>query len=89
MANENTGGTIVNMSMDYFFIEYAKMRQKEIELEVDAIRAVRLASSKRLNPWYSKVLVKLGNLLVNWGQRVKRHDRQAVIDYGDMARCRQ
>ncbi len=38
------------MSMEYFFIEYAKMRQKEIELEVNAIRAARLAKSKRLNP---------------------------------------
>jgi hypothetical protein len=70
------------MSIEYFFIEYAKFRQKEIELEVNAIIAARLARSKRLNPMYSEVSVKLGNLLVRWGQRRKKHNKQAVIIHG-------
>lgn len=75
------------MSMEYFFIEYAKMRQKEIELEVNAIRAARLARSKRLNSLYSEVLGKLGNLLVRWGQKRKKHNKQVVINHDDEDRC--
>ena len=75
------------MSMEYFFIEYAKMRQKEIELEINAIRVARLVRSKRLNTKYSEVLVKLGNLLVRWGQRRKRRNKQAIIIHGDDDRC--
>jgi hypothetical protein len=63
------------MSFEYLFIEYSKFRQKEIELEANTIRATRLERSERINSMYGEILVKLGNLLVRWGQRPKKTEQ--------------
>jgi hypothetical protein len=58
--------------MEYFTIEYARMRQKEIEREIAAINAARMAGSEGLNPRSGEVRVKWGSMLVHWGRRLKR-----------------
>lgn len=58
------------MSMHNFIIEYAKIRQKEIELEFKAIKAAKQARSKKLEACYCLVLGKLGGLLTRWGRRL-------------------
>ena len=58
--------------MEYFAIEYARMRQKEIEREMKAIYAARLAQPRNLKPRTSKSLIEPGNFLASWGRWLKR-----------------
>ena len=75
------------MSMHNFIIEYAKMRQKEIELEFNAIKAAKQARSKKLEACYGSVLGKLGGLLCNYGQKLKRGDHSRIIRNSSLERC--
>ena len=57
--------------MDLFEIEYAKMRQKELDKDMQAINVARTArpkDSKRLN---RKAVVDVGNMLRNMGRLFK------------------
>lgn len=75
------------MSIENFFIEYAKIRQKDIELEFSAIKAARPARSNKLKPWYNMALGKLGCMLARWGQRLERIAKPLEIFDSDMHRC--
>jgi len=75
------------MSMHNFIIEYARMRQKEIELEFKAIRAAEMARSKKLKAYYGMVLGKLGCLLCKYGQKLKRGDHSRKIHSSSLERC--
>ena len=60
------------MSMHNFVVEYAKIRQKEIELEFEAIKAAKLARSKKLENFNNMALGKLSYLLTRLGRRLVR-----------------
>lgn len=58
--------------MEHFTIEYARMRQKEIDREIAAIEALRLARRKKLSQWCKEVLIKTGPIMAGWGRRIRR-----------------
>ena len=63
--------------MDIFEIEYAKMRQKELDRDIQVINAVRMARKKNLYLWNDKALAKAGKMLVNLGRWLKQPGRRA------------
>ena len=75
------------MSMHNFIIEYAKMRQKEIELEFNAIEAAKLARSKKLETFSSMAVGKFGYLLTRLGQRLLRMAKPVDIAGSGIHRC--
>jgi hypothetical protein len=62
--------------MDIFEIEYAKMRQKELDRDIQAINAVRMARKKDLYLWNGKALAKVGKLRINLGRWLKQSGRR-------------
>ena len=63
--------------MDIFEIEYAKMRQKELDRDIQAINAVRMARKKDLYLWNGKALAKVSKMLINLGRWLKQSGRRA------------
>ena len=62
--------------MDIFEIEYAKMRQKELDRDIQSINAVKMARKKDLYLWNGKVLAKVGKMLINLGRWLKQSGRR-------------
>jgi hypothetical protein len=58
--------------MDIFEIEYAKIRQKELDRDIQAISAVRMARKKDLYLWNGKALAKVGKLRIKLGRWLKQ-----------------
>ena len=75
------------MSMHNFIIEYAKMRQKEIELEFNAIKAAKLARSKKLETFSNMAVGKFGYLLTRLGRRLLRMAKPVDIAGSGIHRC--
>ena len=63
--------------MDIFEIEYAKMRQKELDRDIQAINAVRMARKKDLYLWNGGALAKVSKMLINLGRWLKQSGRRA------------
>jgi len=58
--------------MDIFEIEYAKMRQKELDRDIQSGQnAIRMARKKDLYLWNGKALANIGNMLINLGRWLK------------------
>lgn len=62
--------------MDIFEIEYARMRQKELDRDIQAINAVRMARKMDLYLWNGKALANVGNMLSKLGRWLKHAGRR-------------
>jgi len=49
--------------MDYFIIEYSKMRQQEIRQEFGVIHRARMSWPEGINRWHGEALRNLKNFL--------------------------
>ena len=63
--------------MDYFTIEYSKMRQQEIQQEFEVIHRARMWWPEGVNRWHGAALRDLKNVLFAWCYRLGRRGRWA------------
>lgn len=69
------------MSNDYFFLEYARMRGKEIECEFNGVQAPKAARPDGLNIWCGNLLIQLGGRLVRLGLSLKWYGSRTIIPH--------
>jgi hypothetical protein len=62
--------------MDISEIEYARMRQKELDRDIQAINAVRMARKMDLYLWNGKALANVGNMFNKLGRWLKHAGRR-------------
>ena len=63
--------------MNYFIIEYAKMRQQEIQQEFEAIHRARMSRPEGLNRQHGEALKSAKNILFAWCCHLMRRGRRA------------
>jgi len=63
--------------MDYFIIEYSKIRQQEIQQEFEVIHRARMSWTEGINRRHGEALRDLKNVLFAWCYRLGSRGRRA------------